>query len=312
LNHGEPSLEHWINLLSVSTKYELDSIRPIAIKGIDVHGPDIDPVEKYALAVKYAVKEWEASSFKILCQRPDPLTVEDAIRLGVITVTKVFREREKIRSKQGTREGQTTRSPQPVAEPVNRPRDPTAGSDPEFGPSKVSQPNATSTTSTATTTTKPVASSTTVTATPPNDTTVRPAPPKVKIELSEEKGVSPNPQPSPSQPINGRPTAVGSLFAPAPPLFPPPVSGKTPHVSSIRQSGDSSADAFLGFTDFPKKPLPSSGLTPATSQGQGFPFSNGATTSNSLFGVKIAETQKTPRESTLPVSASESKFAFKQ
>jgi hypothetical protein len=311
LNRGEPSLEHWINLLSVSTKYELDLIRPIAIKGIDVHRQEIDPVEKYALATKYAVKEWESSSFKILCQRPDPPTVEDAIRLGVITVTKVFREREKIRSKWGTREGQTARSPQLVAEPANRPRA-TVDSDPESGSSKVSQPNAASTTSTATTTTKPVAGSTTVTATPPNDTTVRSIPPKVKVELSEEKSVFSNPQPSPSQPINGRSTSVGSLFAPAPPLFPPPVSGKTPHVSSIQQSGNSSADAFLGFTDFPKTPLPSSGPTPTTSQGQGFPFSNGATTSGSLFGVKITETQKTPKESTLPTSASESKFAFKQ
>ena len=212
----------------------------------------------------------------------------------------------------GTREGQTARSPQPVTGSANHPRGPTADSDPKSGPSKVSQPNAASTTSTATTTTKPVASSTTVTATPPNDATVRPIPPKVTVELSEEKSVFSNPQPPPSQPVNGRSTGVGSLFAPAPPLFPPPVSGKTPHVSSTQQSGNSSADAFLGFTDFPKKPLPHLGSSSTTSQGQGFPFSNGATASGSLFGVNIVETQKTPRESTLPVSASEAKFAFKQ
>ena len=98
LNRKEPSLQHWINLLSISTKYQLESIRVVAIKGVETCKPEIDPVEKYALAKKYAVEEWEGSSFKILCQRPDPLTVEEATKLGVVVATEVFRERERIRS----------------------------------------------------------------------------------------------------------------------------------------------------------------------------------------------------------------------
>ena len=98
-NREEIPLRYWVDLLSISSKYQLDSIRLIAIQAIDDYKPDVDPVEKYVLATKYMVKEWEASSFKILCRRPDPPTVEDAKKLGVVAVTEVFREREKFRSK---------------------------------------------------------------------------------------------------------------------------------------------------------------------------------------------------------------------
>lgn len=78
-------------------------IRPVAIKVIEQYRTEIDPVEKYALSEKYKVEEWKASTFEMLCKRPDPLTVEDAEKLGVAIVTKVFRERERIRSQPDTR-----------------------------------------------------------------------------------------------------------------------------------------------------------------------------------------------------------------
>jgi hypothetical protein len=84
------------SISSISTKYELDSIRPVAIEGID--GFRIGPVEKYTLAVKYAVGEWEDSSFWKLCSRRDPLTIMDARKLGVDVTTKVFTERERLYS----------------------------------------------------------------------------------------------------------------------------------------------------------------------------------------------------------------------
>ena len=304
MNRGDPSLQHWINLLSVSTKYQLDSIRPVAIKGIDTYRPEIDPVEKYALAVKYTVNGWEASSFKILCQRPDPLTVEEAKKLGVVIVTKIFTEREKILSKSSVAGKRTTKSPQPSIESTNLPRGPVTVPD---SLSKTSQSNPISKSSAATTT-KPVTNSGTVTSMAPNNTT------KVKLELSEEQNILPNPQVAPSKPNNGRLTNTGSLFAPAPPLFPPPVPGKVP---SLQQSGNDLTDVFLGFTDsgnssgaLSKKPPPS-GPTSTTPRGQGHPLFSGVITSDSLFAVKPTETQKTPKDHTLP-SASQSKFVFGQ
>jgi hypothetical protein len=105
-------LQYWVNLLSISTKYQLEPIRLVAIKEIDAYTPEIDLIEKYALATKYVVKEWETSSFKILCQRPNPLTVEEATKLGVVVVTEVFRERERIHSMPDT--ANEASSPRPM------------------------------------------------------------------------------------------------------------------------------------------------------------------------------------------------------
>lgn len=78
-------------------------IHPAAIKGIKGRGPGINLVEKYALAEKYTVEERKASSFKILCQRPDPLSIEDAKKLGAVTVNKAYTESENICSTPGAR-----------------------------------------------------------------------------------------------------------------------------------------------------------------------------------------------------------------
>ena len=312
LNRKEPSLQRWIDLLSISTKYQLESIRPVAIKGIDTHRPEIDPVQKYALAIKYMVKEWEGSSFKTLCQRPDPLTVEEAIRLGVIITTEVFREREKIRSKPDTTN--EAKLPQPVIWLVNPPRGPgtaTVPADHESGPSKVSQPNPISA---AKTTIESVAGPAAAISTPPNSETVKPTSSKVKVELCEEQDCPPNPQPALSQPHNGRVSKVGNFFASAPPLLPPPVSGKTIQMPSNQQGGNNSARVPPHFSESgdSKKPAPSD-PTPMLSRSHGYmPFS-GVITSGPLFATtKPTETQGTHKEFGLPVSTSQSRFTFKQ
>ena len=170
LNRKEPSLQHWIDLLSISTKYQLESIRPIAINGIDTYRPEIDPVQKYALATKYMVEEWKRSSFKMLCRRSDALTVEEAIRLGVIVATEVFREREKIRSMSDTTN--KANFPQPVIGSMKPPRGPGTAPVPteESGPSNVSQSNPIS----AATATEPVPGPVAATSTSSNSKTVKP------------------------------------------------------------------------------------------------------------------------------------------
>ncbi|KAF9645494.1 hypothetical protein BDM02DRAFT_3189690 [Thelephora ganbajun] len=284
LNRKNPSLQYWINLLSISTKYELDSIRPLAIEGIDRYRPEIDPVKKYALGAKYMIKEWEASSFKILCRRPDPLTVEDAKKLGVVIVTEVFRERERICL--------------------------TIAPDRKSGPSKTSRSDAASTTSAVT---KPTASSTAMTSASPNNTTAKSTSPKVKLGLLEEQNILANLQPAPTKPNNGHSTSVGSLSAPPQPPFSPSAFGKTAQAPSIQQSESNSADVFLGFAEpgDSKKAAPS-GPTSTISQGQGCTLFEGVNTPNPQSAVKPTETGKTPRESVLPISASKFTFMFKQ
>ena len=286
LNRGEHSLNHWINLLSISTKYQLDLIRPIAIRGVDMYKPEIDPVEKNALGTKYGIKEWEASSFEILCQHPEPLTDEEAEKLGAVLVAKIFRNRE-IRFRSDMASGQTAGTLRPFVGLTNPPRDPTAVPDPVPGPPGVSQSDAVPTTP-GVTNVKPVANSTNATPTTPDDTTIRSTSPKVKLEPLEDQNVFANPQPAPSLPNNGPSIDIGNPLPSAPRSLSPPVSGKTP-----QNSGPSSP-------------------TPTTSQSQGHAFFNGVSTSDPPFTVKLAEAQKPPGESALPATASQSKFTFKQ
>ena len=106
----------------------------------------------------------------MLCQRPEPLTVEEAIRLGVIVATEVFREREKIRSTSDTTN--KTKLPQPVVGSMNPPRGPGTATVPtdESGPSNVSQSNPIS----AASTTEPVPGPAAATSTSPNSKTAKP------------------------------------------------------------------------------------------------------------------------------------------
>ena len=286
LSRGQPSLQHWINLLSISTKYQLDLIRPIAIKGIDIHRPGIDPVEKNVLGARYNIKEWEASSFEILCQRPEPLTDEEAKKLGAVLVAKIFRKRE-IRFRSYTVVGQAAGLLRPPIEPTDPPRSPAAASDSVSGPSKASQSNAVSTTSSVTND-KSVASASDVTPTTPDDTAIKSTSPKVKLEPLEEQSVLANLRSALSQSNNGHSTDTGNPLPPVPRPLSPPVSRKTPQKSA------------------PQSP------TPITSQNQTYTFFNGVNTSDPPFTVKLAAVQKTPGESALPATASQSKFAFKE
>ena len=212
LNRGEPSLNYWINILSVSTKYQLDLIRPIAIKGIDTYKPEIDPVEKNVLGAKYGIKEWEASSFEVLCQRPKPLTDKEAQKLGAVLVATIFRERE-VRLRSDTTGGQTAGTLDPFVELTDSTRGPTAAPDPVPGPPGATQSNGVSTTS-AVTNDKSVTNSTNSTPTTPDDITVKPTSPK-KLEPLEDQNVPPAPR-SLSPPVSGKAHRKSAPSSPTP------------------------------------------------------------------------------------------------
>ena len=238
------------------------------------------------LGARYNIKEWEASSFEILCQRPEPLTDEEAKKLGAVLVAKIFRKRES-RFRSYTVVGQAAGLLRPPIEPTDPPRGPAAASDSVSGPSKASQSNAVSTTS-AVTNDKSVASASDVTPTTPDDTTIKSTSPKVKLEPLEEQIVFANPQPTSSQSNNGHSTDIENPLPPAPRSLSPSVSGEAPQKST------------------PSSP------TSINSQNQGYAFFNGVSTSDSPFTVELAEVQKSPGESALPATASQSKFTFKQ
>ena len=204
-------------------------------------------MEKYALAEKYMVQEWKASSFKLLCRRPDPLSAEDAKKLGVVIVNKVYTERESIRSKPDARLEQAASPSQQLIRSAGPSRGSITATQQTYSSSKTPQSNVASANSPATTTTKPVSnpSSTSSTSTSRSSTTAQTSP-----------------QFTPNQPNDERSTRVGDLSTPTP--FSPFISEKATGVPSIQQNGNNSASAIFGFAEpgKPKNPTPS-GSTPS-------------------------------------------------
>ncbi|EPT03264.1 hypothetical protein FOMPIDRAFT_1047252 [Fomitopsis schrenkii] len=91
------TLRQWINILSVSTGLDCAKIRKRAIKEIHEHRPRIDPVEKIALAQTYRVYEWFVPSYRAICQRPQPLTLDEGGRLGFTAAILLAQAREAAR-----------------------------------------------------------------------------------------------------------------------------------------------------------------------------------------------------------------------
>lgn len=91
------SLDNWVAILSISSRYDMDRIRQRAIRQIDSHRPVIDPVEKIALAQKHDIPSWLPLAYASLCQRVNPLEEFEAEKLGLKVTVKLARAREAVR-----------------------------------------------------------------------------------------------------------------------------------------------------------------------------------------------------------------------
>jgi hypothetical protein len=88
------SLEELIDLLSISTRFDFERIRQLAINTIGKK--DLPPVDLIFLAEKYDVDQWFRCSYIALCQRHEPLEVEEARKLGFEKTVLVAKAREKL------------------------------------------------------------------------------------------------------------------------------------------------------------------------------------------------------------------------
>ena len=87
------SSKELINLLSISTRFDFERIRRLAIYAIGKQ--DLRPIDLIRFAEKYDVDEWLRGAYIALCQRPEPLEVEEAKELGFEKTILVARAREK-------------------------------------------------------------------------------------------------------------------------------------------------------------------------------------------------------------------------
>ena len=96
------TLQQWIGILSVSTRFECDKMRDRAIKEIHQHRPRINPVNKIVLAHMYHIPEWYVPSYAAICQRTEPLTPEEGRNLGLDIAILLAQAREAARQESAT------------------------------------------------------------------------------------------------------------------------------------------------------------------------------------------------------------------
>ncbi|KAI6043402.1 hypothetical protein EDC04DRAFT_2562969, partial [Pisolithus marmoratus] len=96
----------WISVLKLSTMWEFDELRNVAIQHLDQPSPSFNaadtpppfnPVDKFALASKYDIKEWFLPALLALARRSKPISVEEGRLIGFENALKVAAVREELK-----------------------------------------------------------------------------------------------------------------------------------------------------------------------------------------------------------------------
>ncbi|KAI0629687.1 hypothetical protein C8Q77DRAFT_1025903, partial [Trametes polyzona] len=94
--HRAKSADEWTSILSLATRWDFASVRALAIR--QLQALDMAPVDRVLLAREFDIGgRWALAAYTALCERPAPLSVAEASRLGVETAAVVAQIREQIR-----------------------------------------------------------------------------------------------------------------------------------------------------------------------------------------------------------------------
>ena len=88
------SFREWSSILDLSTRWGFTSIRELAIRCIK----SPDPLNRLLMARKHAVEQWILPALLELCERPEPLSLEEARLMDFEDVLLVGSVRQKARS----------------------------------------------------------------------------------------------------------------------------------------------------------------------------------------------------------------------
>jgi hypothetical protein len=89
------SYEEWKSVLHLSTCWDFDSIRRLALNSIQPPTPH----DQLLLARTYSVNDWVVPALSELCERRAPLSLDEACRMDIKDVVLVATVREDIRSR---------------------------------------------------------------------------------------------------------------------------------------------------------------------------------------------------------------------
>ncbi|KDQ59056.1 hypothetical protein JAAARDRAFT_651278 [Jaapia argillacea MUCL 33604] len=80
------TFEEWSSILHLATKWGYESIRSLAIREIF---PLCSPIDKIVLGREYDISDWLRDAYILVCERREPITLEEARRLGLEEVVKI-------------------------------------------------------------------------------------------------------------------------------------------------------------------------------------------------------------------------------
>ncbi|KAH9998844.1 hypothetical protein BJV74DRAFT_767551 [Russula compacta] len=92
----EHSSEEWSSILDLSTRWDFTSIRDLAIRYLKLM--PLTSNQRLILGRKYAVEQWILPALQELCERPLPLTLDEARLMDFEDVVLIGSVRETIRS----------------------------------------------------------------------------------------------------------------------------------------------------------------------------------------------------------------------
>ncbi|KIJ19314.1 hypothetical protein PAXINDRAFT_127452 [Paxillus involutus ATCC 200175] len=82
----------WTSALKLATLWEFDDARKTAIEALEAL--PVPPVDKFAMAMQYDIKDWVPPALNAIAQRPEPIGVGDVDRLGLDVALKIASVRE--------------------------------------------------------------------------------------------------------------------------------------------------------------------------------------------------------------------------
>jgi len=74
------TVDEWTAILDLAAKWNFKSIKALAIRQLS---PIASSIDKIVLGRKHDIHEWLGDAYRDVCVRPDPLTYEEGMRLGM-------------------------------------------------------------------------------------------------------------------------------------------------------------------------------------------------------------------------------------
>lgn len=84
-------VDEWISVLKLSTMWEFQETRKLAIQTLS---SGIDLTTKILLGKQYKVGEWLFAAYEGLAKRTEPISLDEAERLGLETAIRLYQIRE--------------------------------------------------------------------------------------------------------------------------------------------------------------------------------------------------------------------------